>query len=257
MEKDWNPDAYLKFNRERLLPSVDLVSKIDQEHAKSIIDIGCGPGNSTQVLNSRWPKAKITGIDNSPAMIKKAKNDYPDQNWLVLDAHLDNIPGKFDIVFSNATIQWIPDHYNLFKKFKNLLSENGTLAIQLPLFFKMTLGQSILNLADNKPWSVNLGGVNDLFTIHNSSTYYDYLAEFFQKVEIWETSYMHIFNSHQSVFDMIYSTGLRPYLHALTDNDERALFEKLVLDDIKTGYPAQSNGNVIFPFMRLFLMAKN
>ena len=117
MKKDWNPELYLKFDKERTQPSIDLVKRINFDKPERILDIGCGPGNSTQILVLRWPDSEIIGIDNSPAMIEKARKDYPKQEWRILDAGTDEITGIFDIVFSNATIQWIPDHIKLLNKF--------------------------------------------------------------------------------------------------------------------------------------------
>jgi trans-aconitate 2-methyltransferase len=134
-KKDWNPELYLKFDRERTQPSVDLVTRIDFDHPKKIIDIGCGPGNSTQILVQRWPYAEIIGVDNSPAMIERAKKDYPNQNWRMIDAGRDEIEGNYDIFFSNATIQWIPKHSELLKRFHNLLTDKGLIAIQVPQFW--------------------------------------------------------------------------------------------------------------------------
>src|SRR5208337_5518052 len=104
----WNPELYLKFKNERTRPSIDLVSRIDIEAPERIIDIGCGPGNSTQVLHGRWPLADITGVDKSEEMIKKASGDYPDQKWAVGDASSLKAETPFDVVFSNAALQWIP-----------------------------------------------------------------------------------------------------------------------------------------------------
>jgi trans-aconitate 2-methyltransferase len=104
---DWNPDLYMQFTSERTQPSIDLISKIKPVKPKSIFDIGCGPGNSTQVLVNRWPKARISGLDSSSSMIKKAEQDYPNQEWIVADALTYNPKIKYDIVFSNAVIQWI------------------------------------------------------------------------------------------------------------------------------------------------------
>jgi trans-aconitate 2-methyltransferase len=103
--KDWNPEQYLKFDKERIQPAIDLVSRIHIEHPHHIIDIGCGPGNNTQLLVQRWPQAKVTGVDKSPAMIEKARKDYPQQDWRLIDASKDVIDGQFDIIFSNSTIQ--------------------------------------------------------------------------------------------------------------------------------------------------------
>lgn len=253
--KDWNPDLYLKFGKERIQPSIDLVSRIEFKNPSTIIDIGCGPGNSTQILYQRWPDCKILGVDNSEAMIKKAKHDYPSQEWKLVDAEKDVISGKYDIVFSNATIQWIHDHFNLFKRLKNNLNENGVLGIQLPLFFDMPLGKSIVQISKDKKWSDLTESVNDLFTIHNSSEYYDMLSEIFPTFEIWETDYIHKMESHISILEMIRSTGLKPYLDRLESKIDKIEFENKVLEDIKNEYTEQRDGKVLFLFKRLFITA--
>lgn len=252
---DWNPNLYLKFDKERTQPSIDLVSRIIVDNPLKIIDIGCGPGNSTQVLVQRWPDSEIIGIDNSPAMIEKAKYDYPNQDWQLADAGTDEMGGKFDIVFSNATIQWIPDHANLFRKFHNMLSDNGILAIQIPLFWDMPLGKAISKIAKNSLWDSETKDVTALFTIHDPSFYYDILSEQFHSIELWETQYIHILSSQLSILEMIRSTGLRPFLDRLPEDSDKKYFEELVLDEIKKDYPLQKDGKVLFPFKRLFFTA--
>lgn len=256
MNKDWSPELYLKFDKERIQPSIDLVSKIAFDSPKKIIDIGCGPGNSTQVLVSKWPSAEIIGIDNSPAMIEKARMEYPQQKWELLDAGKDRIDGRFDIVFSNATIQWIPDHSGLLKKFNSMLSDDGLVAVQMPLFWDMPLGKTISQISKEDKWRMMTEGVADLFTIHNTAFYYDHLSELFRSVNIWETSYIHILDSHLSILEMIRSTGLKPFLDRLTDDLDRKTFENSVLNEIKKNYPVSKNGKVLFPFKRLFFIAK-
>jgi trans-aconitate 2-methyltransferase len=252
---DWNPDQYLKFDRERTQPSIDLVSRIIFEKPSKIIDIGCGPGNSTQVLVQRWPDSEITGIDNSPAMIERAKKDYPNQDWRILDAGTDEIEENFDIVFSNATIQWIPDHPKLFKKFYNMLSDNGILAIQIPLFWDMPLGKSIATIAENSRWNSATKGVIELFTIQDFSSYYEILSERFHSIDIWETNYIHILDSQLSILKMIKSSGLRPFLDRLVNDNDKKDFEAMVLNEIIKDYPLQKDGKVLFPFKRLFFIS--
>ncbi|MFC2137814.1 methyltransferase domain-containing protein [Bacteroidota bacterium] len=254
--KDWNPELYLKFGKERIQPSIDLVSRIDFKNPKNIIDIGCGPGNSTQILAERWPDARILGVDKSPAMIEKAKRDYPNQDWRIMDSGKNEINEKFDIVFSNATIQWISNHADLLKRFYNLLIDGGMIAIQLPLFFDMPLGKSIASIAEDKRWSSFTKEVTSLFTIHDCSTYYNYLTEFYNSMEIWESDYIHILDSQESILEMIRSTGLRPYLDKLDNEKDRNNFEDLVLKGIIKDYPLQKDGKVLFPFKRLFFIAK-
>jgi trans-aconitate 2-methyltransferase len=255
-KKDWNPELYLKFDKERTQPSIDLVSRIDFINPRKIIDIGCGPGNSTQILLQRWPDSQITGIDNSPAMIEKAKKDFPNQEWRIVDAGNDEIKEKFDIAFSNATIQWIPNHADLLKRFYKLLSDRGQIAIQLPLFFDMNIGKSIESIARDNRWSSKTRVVRELFTIHDYSFYYDNLSELYHSIDIWVSDYVHILDSHVSILEMIRGAGLRPYLDRLETDIDKKDFEETVLKEIVKDYPLQKDGKVLFPFKRLFFIAK-
>jgi trans-aconitate 2-methyltransferase len=254
-KNDWDPELYLKFGRERIQPSIDLVNRIHIDNPSKIIDIGCGPGNSTQILVQKWPDAEITGVDNSPAMIERAGKDYTGQNWRLLDAGKDEIEGKYDIVFSNATIQWIPDHPGLLRKFCNLLSDKGKIAVQIPQFWDMPVGKAIRKTASDSSWISVTGGVSDVFTIHDYSFYYDNLSELNLSVDIWETDYYHILDSHLSILEMIRSTGLRPYLDMLETDADRQCFEEMVLKEMVKVYPLQKDGKVLFPFKRLFFIA--
>jgi trans-aconitate 2-methyltransferase len=253
---DWNPDLYLKFDKERIQPSVDLVARIEYSKPRTIIDIGCGPGNSTRILTGRWPDASIIGADNSPAMIEKARADYPDQKWILFDAGNDTIDRKFDIVFSNSTIQWIPNHDRLIQRFSALLNDQGVLAVQLPLFLEMPIARSINLIAGQDKWQSLTRDVIDLFTIHDVSYYYEQLGNYFSKIDCWITDYYHIMDSHEAILEMIRSTGLKPYLDRIDDEREKHEFESLVLKRIEQDYPFQSDGRVLFPFKRLFFVAQ-
>lgn len=252
-QKDWNPELYLKFRNERTQPSIDLVSGISVESPESIIDIGCGPGNSTQVLLGRWPGCKITGLDNSPSMIDKAKKDYPSQNWVLADVKDFNSPEKYDIVFSNATIQWIPDHKQLIDSMWKLVNDNGALAVQMPLYNAMPVYGAVEQAASGR-WP-QLDNVMDIFTFHEPGYYYDVLSFLSEKVNMWVTDYLHIMDSHKSILEMIKSAGLKPYLDRLESENDKLEFESAVLRNIKEAYPSQENRRVIFPFKRLFFIA--
>lgn len=251
---DWQPDLYLQFKSERTQPSIDLVSKINQVNPKRIIDIGCGPGNSTQILAQKWPKSKIVGIDSSASMIEKAKQDYPDQEWVIANASSYESEMKFDIVFSNAVIQWIPNHEELLIKFHNLLSDEGVVAVQVPQFWDMPLGKIIDNIANDTRWKDQTDGVSELLTIHNHSFYYDILSDLFNVIELWETHYIHVLENHLAILEMMRSTGLKPYLERLVNESDKKEFEEAVLNDIRKAYSIQKNGKVLLPFNRLFFM---
>jgi trans-aconitate 2-methyltransferase len=174
-----------------------------------------------------------------------------------MDANNIDIDEQFDIVFSNATIQWLPNHEILLKKLKKLVSEQGLLAVQLPLFWDMPLGKSISQISRNEHWKTFTSEVSELFTIHNSSFYYDQLSKLFSSVEIWETDYIHILDSQLSILAMIRSTGLKPFLEKLENDYDKISFESEVFNTIRKEYPFQKNGKVLFPFKRLFFIAGN
>ncbi|MCX6556790.1 MAG: methyltransferase domain-containing protein [Candidatus Aminicenantes bacterium] len=254
-QHDWDPDHYLKFFGERTQPSIDLVSKIKIDYApRRILDVGCGPGNSSQVLLQRWPKAGLVGVDNSPAMIEKAKKDFPKGKWVLADARRFAPATCFDLVFSNAAIQWIPGHERLLAKFDCLLSPRGVLAVQTPMFNVMPLGRIIQSVSLGKRWKKATAGCSRLYHYHDTGYYYDLLAFRMRKIDMWVTDYIHAMPSHLAIVDWIRSTALKPYLERIADAKDRKDFEKEILREIKKCYPKQKNGNVLYPFKRLFFI---
>jgi len=254
---DWNPQSYLKFKNERTQPSVDLVSRIKIERPQNIIDIGCGPGNSTQALAERWPDAEITGLDNSPAMIEKAKKDYPHQEWILGDAARMDTEKRYDIVFSNATIQWLPGHEKLIPEFMSLVKRGGALAVQVPMFNRMPLNDAILRVAERPEWKARMQGCADNFTYHDGDFYYRLLAPQATVVELWQTEYIHVLPSHPALIEFCRSTALRPYLERLPSEKDKSAFEGHLLEECQKAYPAQPDGKVLFRFKRLFFIACN
>jgi trans-aconitate 2-methyltransferase len=252
--KDWNPDLYLKFRNERTQPSIDLIGRIDADfRPKTILDIGCGPGNSSQALLERWPAAVLTGIDNSLNMIEKARAEYPDNTWIVADASKYTSNMKYDLVFSNATIQWIPEHETLLKKLFNLINNKGVLAIQIPQFNEMPLSGAIQKVASGEKWKKAVQDCRALFTYHDAGYYYDLINTDYKTLELWQTDYYHVLASQYAIVEWIRSTGMKPYLDCLPDA-EKPLFENEVLAEIKRDYPLQNDGKVLFPFKRLFII---
>ncbi|TFG61605.1 MAG: methyltransferase domain-containing protein [Spirochaetales bacterium] len=254
-KSDWNPEQYLAYAGERTQPSIDLVSRINSVKPPALIaDIGCGPGNSSLAIKQRWPDSELVGVDKSPAMIEKAKQDYPGQEWILSDVMNFTYNRKFDIVFSNAVIQWIPDHKNLFEKFFSLLSVGGIIAVQLPLFRDMELGMIISSVSRRSRWKKAMEGCAELFTYHDAGFYYDLLSEKLLKIDMWITDYIHVLPSHRGILDWIKTTGLKPYLDRLPDEQDRLSFGDEVLEDIKARYPLQADGKALLPFKRLFFI---
>ncbi len=252
----WDSDQYLKFEKERTQPSIDLARRIERESADSVIDIGCGPGNSTSVIAGRFPKARVTGADNSQNMIGKAKALHPELDFILFDASGDfgEIKEKYDVVFSNACIQWVPDHKKLLPNMMSLLNEGGTLAVQVPMNYKEPVHTIIGELTKSKKWRDKFDEPRIFYTL-TQEEYFDILAAASSDFTIWETVYCHRMASHESILEWYRGTGLRPYLEALNETD-KAEFEKDFLEEVKKAYPKQQNGEIIFRFPRFFFTAE-
>jgi len=255
---DWQPNLYLEFGKERTQPSIDLTARIDKDNPQRIIDIGCGPGNSANVLKARWKQAEIIGLDNSEAMINEAKSKYPDMQWLCTDASGDLTGlGKFDIVFSNAAIQWMPNQEKLLSKLFEMLNKNGILAIQVPCTKYMPIHIELEKLILADKWKIRFANVASPHSIHPADFYYNILCNLTEEIDLWETHYFHRMNTYADIVKWYSGAGLRPYLDCLKDNAIRAEFLKEFENALKNAYPIQSNGKILFPFTRIFFIAKN
>lgn len=252
---DWNSEQYLKFKTERTQPAIDLVNRINIDNPKKIIDIGCGPGNSTQVLSSRFPNAYILGVDKSEDMIFTAKMKYPNLDFKICDVNveLSQFNSDFDIVFSNACIQWIPDHKRLLKSMLNLLNRNGILAVQIPMNYNEPIHKIIGELTTSDKWKKYFINPRIFYTL-SQSEYFDLLSEISENFDIWETVYYHVMKSHNDILEWYRGTGLRPYLDVLQDN-KKTEFEDDIMENLMQRYPEQKNGDIIFRFPRFFFTA--
>lgn len=251
----WNAEQYAKFIKERTLPSIDLANKINLENPCEIIDIGCGPGNSTRVLKNRFPDAYIVGADYSQNMIDKAKNQYPELDFMIFDANKDfpSLNKKFDVVFSNACIQWVPNHPELIKNMMGVLNDGGVLAVQTPMNYKEPIHRIIAELSTGEKWKNKFDNPRIFYNL-TQSEYFDLLSEVSSDFSVWETIYCHRMPSHESIMDWYKGTGLRPYLEALCEEDARE-FENDVYSEVVKAYPIQANGEIIFRFPRFFFTA--
>ena len=253
---EWDPEQYLRFEHERTQPSIDLVARVPLEDPKAIIDVGCGPGNSTQILRKRWPLAEIVGLDKSEKMIERARLDHPDQTWIVGDASTLALDRKYDLVFSNAAIHWVPDHHRLLSRLFGIVEKDGILAIQVPANYESPLYKIIQNVAKSGKWGRFTSGAEGTITYHTAEYYYNELAPLTKDIVLWETTYYHILKSHQDLVAWYKSTAMKPFLESLPTDGDRAEFEQSVLSDCVKQYPLQSDGRVLYPFKRLFFIAQ-
>ena len=254
----WNADQYLKFANERTQPSRDLVARIALDAPRAIVDLGCGPGNSTQVLVQRWPNAAVSGLDSSSAMIEAARRDYPNQDWSVGDISAwTAAPGAtFDLVFANAALQWVPHHDTLYPALMNRVAPGGALAVQVPANREAAAHATMRALAGSDAWRPRFpsDGIRE-WSVEDAGFYYDRLAGRAAHLDIWYTDYVHIMDSAAAIVEWYKGTGLRPFLDALPSDSLRDQFLTEYLERLKPHYPPQTDGKVLFPFRRLFLVA--
>ena len=252
---DWNSNQYMKFGAERTQPSIDLVNRIADINPNRILDIGCGPGNSTDRLAKQFPNADILGVDFSEDMLKKARTTYPElrfeQSFIPDD--LDKFDGEFDLIFSNACIHWIPNHESLLPAIFDKLSDGGTLAVQIPYIQKAPFYRLLNLLVHTVDWK-DLSPIPNFYNLLPED-YYDILGRLSDNFNIWETTYYHTVQSHNGVIEWYKGSGLRPYLDSLSE-EKRPEFLADLNEIISENFPRRANGSIILKMPRLFFTAK-
>jgi trans-aconitate 2-methyltransferase len=253
--KGWDAALYLKYGDERTRPAVDLTARIKLDAPALVVDLGCGPGNSTHILRSRWPSAEVIGIDNSADMIAAARKAYPDQTWEQADISGWGPQRAFNLVYSNAALQWIPDHAALMVQLFKTVAPGGALAFQIPSSTYATVRTLIHEISHNATWTDRMDGPRGKLTMESPSFYYDALCGVASSLDIWETEYAHVMESADAIVDWISSTGLRPFLAVLDPDSEREQFVAELRSRVRESYEPCSDGKVLFPFRRTFVVA--
>lgn len=252
---DWNSSLYLRFDRERTQPAIDLVNRIPGTPLR-IVDLGCGPGNSTAVLRSRWPDAAITGVDSSRAMLERARATFPDEAWELADAGSWQPDPPPDLLFSNAALHWLPDHSRLMPRLLGCVAPGGWFAVQLPYHLESPLHQALFAVANAPHWKEALCAARNAMHVEAAARYYDLLRSDAAQLDVWITTYFHPMRSLSGVLDWIRATGLRPYLEVLADDGLRDRFERTLLERWRDVLPATADRGYLLPFPRLFLLAQ-
>lgn len=255
---DWNPDLYRRYEDERTRPAVELLARVPLTRVASAVDLGCGPGNSTELLAQRFPTAQITGIDNSQAMIASAAERLPQLRFALADvatwAPESHQPPE--LIFANATLQWVPDHARLLPRLFSELAPAGVLAIQMPDNQAQPSHRLMRELAAREPWHPFLAGAAHSRTVLLTvPDYYDLLAPEAATVDVWHTIYQHPMPSAAAIVEWQRATGLRPFIEPLPA-DLRASFLAEYQRQIDVAYPLRANGQRLLAFPRLFLVAQ-
>jgi trans-aconitate 2-methyltransferase len=254
MKTDWAPASYLKFEDERTRAARDLLARVRAEGVRRIVDVGCGPGNSTEWLAMRYPEAEVLGLDNSPAMLEEARRRLPNVRFELANAEVWVPDAAVDLVFANAIYQWVPRHLEQLRRVLAALRGGAILAVQMPDNLSEPTHRLMREVALASPWSGRLAGAaRD--PLPPARAYYEALRPMAARLDIWRTTYHHVLRSAEAIVEFVRATGLRPFLDPLSE-PERTEFIAIYTAKIAAAYPPLADGNVLLAFPRLFLTAE-
>jgi trans-aconitate 2-methyltransferase len=250
----WDPQRYLVFGDERARPFHDLMSMVRAQEPAEVVDLGCGPGNLTVTLAQRWPHARIIGVDSSAEMVAAARQLEGIE--VVLADLRDWTPDRpVDVLVSNATLQWVPNHLDLLPRLVGSVSPGGWFAFQVPGNFTGPSHVLLYRVADSPRWSDRVGrGQVARPASYSPEDYLAVLVRLGCAVQVWETTYFHVLSGEDAVLDWVAGTALRPVLSVL-DDDEQAAFVAEYGELLRTAYPRRSYGTVL-PYRRIFAVAR-
>jgi trans-aconitate 2-methyltransferase len=250
----WNPDVYLAFADHRGRPFFDLLSRVGADEPRRVVDLGCGPGNLTVTLAQRWPTAVVEAWDSSPEMVDAARERG-------VDAHVGDVrtwtpQPDTDVVLTNATLQWVPEHAELLVRWAGQLAVGSWIAMQVPGNFDAPSHQAVRNLARRRQWSEPLR--NFPFRegqVDSPSGYAELLGDIGCTVDAWETTYIHELSGEHPVLEWITGTALTSVKSRLTEQQWREFRQELI-PMLDAAYPVRADGKTLFPFRRIFVVAQ-
>ena len=249
----WEPRSYLRYAEVRFRAGLDLIARIPQDDYRTIYDLGCGTGYLTHRLAEKFPQASVAGLDSSPEMLAEARRDFPNLTWLQADIVSWRPSTPPDLIFSNAALQWVPNHAKLLPQLLALLRPGGVLAVQMPRHFESPSHIELKRLVHRREWRARLEHLL-LKPIGSPETYWRWLSHASQ-VDIWETIYLQILDGKDPVVNFMRGTALRPFLTVLPAKQAER-FVAAFAKRMTAAYPPQASGQTLLPFRRLFLIAQ-
>jgi trans-aconitate 2-methyltransferase len=252
---DWSARQYLKFEDERTRPPRDLLAQVPLLRPRLVVDLGCGPGNSTELLVERFPQSEVVGLDSSPDMLRKARERLPKCTFVEADIESWAADPRADLLFANASFQWIPDHPQLLRRLLEALPAGGVLAVQMPDNAREPSHMLQREVAASGPWADNpemrAAPRSDLLP---PKAYYDLLKPVCTRIDIWHSIYNHVMATPQAIVEWFRGSALQPYLSPL-GAAAREQFLAAYTEKVVAAYRPRVDGKVLLKFPRLFIVA--
>lgn len=252
----WDPAQYERYAGERSRPFFELLGRVAAERPRRVADLGCGTGALTATLAERWPHALVEGVDRSPEMIAEAAaRAVPGRlRFAAADLRDWRPDAPLDVVVSNATLQWVPEHVDLLPAWVAALAPGGWLAFQVPGNDRSPSHVILDELRSSARWRGALAGAAPGPRVREPEEYLVELAGLGCSVDAWETTYLHVLAGPDPVLEWVKGTALRPVLTSLA-GEEREAFLAEYGARLREAYPARPFGTVL-PFRRLFVVAR-
>jgi trans-aconitate 2-methyltransferase len=248
---EWDEAQYLKFADARTRPAAELLARVPLDAPQLLVDLGCGPGNSTALLQARWPSSQIIGVDSSEPMLSVARSELPRVRFVQADVRRFRPAEPADLLFANAVLHWLPDHDGLFPELLTRLTPGGCLAVQMPDNWQEPSHRLMREVAQR--YLPDLSAVKVHAPIKSSDAYYDLLAPRARLLDVWQTRYQQVMPDAAAIVEWVKGSGLRPYLEAVASH-QQAAFLRDYEHEISQAYPARSDGKRLFAFPRLFIV---
>ncbi|MCD2180895.1 trans-aconitate 2-methyltransferase [Rhizobium sp. GN54] len=251
----WSAAQYLQFEDERTRPARDLLSQVPDLPAGTVYDLGCGPGNSTELLLARFPGHAVTGIDSDADMLAAARRPLPQLAFDFGDLSGWTPPAPAALLYANAVFQWVPEHLAVLSRLMDHLVPGGVLAVQMPDNRTEPSHVAMDTVAEDGRFARYFATDHPRRpTLPPPLAYYDALSAKAARVDIWHTIYNHPMRDAAAIVEWVKGTGIRPYLAKLPAEEQDGYLEAY-RQRIEQDYPRAADGRVLLRFPRLFLVA--
>ncbi|MFL5292020.1 MAG: methyltransferase domain-containing protein [Myxococcales bacterium] len=214
MSEAWNPDQYLRFRAEREQPFRDLLALVRKKPAMRVCDLGCGTGALTAELHRELEARETVGVDLSPAMLAKAPRA---EGLRFVEADIERFEdGKFDLVFSNAALHWVPDHGSLLERLTGMLAPGGQLAFQVPSQDAHPSHETAFEIAAEHRFKRHFSGPVRRAKVAEPSQYASWLYHFgYREQHVRLQIYLHLLPAREDVVEWVKGALLTPYQEQL------------------------------------------